>query len=89
MVHEINGDRVAMKTMRFMHEYTDRNFDRHRKDALVMERLSSSPNVVDLFSNCGSTTLTEFANQGSVSNISLLMKSSLINLLNGILSIGE
>lgn len=56
-----NGDELlAMKIMRTKHEVDDRNFDRHRRDALVMERLTSSPYVVDGYGFCGNTVLTEY-----------------------------
>lgn len=64
----MNGYSLALKTMRYMHEFIDRNFDRHRRDALVMERLSLSPSVVNIYSSCGSTTMTELATQGSISD---------------------
>ena len=51
---------VVLKMMLPEHEITDRNFDRHRRDALVMERLTSSPYVVDTFGFCGNTVLTEY-----------------------------
>lgn len=50
----------VLKVMKEKHEVDKRNFDRHRRDAIVMERLSGSPNVVDIFGFCGNTVLTEF-----------------------------
>jgi serine/threonine protein kinase len=50
----------ALKVIKGEHEVDDRNFDRHRRDALVMERLTSSPNIVDIYGFCGNTVLTEF-----------------------------
>ena len=38
----------------------DRNLDRHRRDALSMERLTSSPNIIDIYGYCANTVWTEF-----------------------------
>ena len=55
--HEV----AVLKMMKSKHEVNDRNMDRHRRDGLVMERLSGSPNVVDIYGYCGNSVLTEFA----------------------------
>ena len=47
-----NTPRV-LKTLRYEHSYIDRNYDRHRRDAVAMERLTSSPYIVDIFGFCG------------------------------------
>lgn len=51
---------VVLKMMKRKHDVDERNFDRHRRDALVMERLTHSPNVVDIYGYCGNSVLTEF-----------------------------
>ena len=51
---------VVLKMMKQKHEVDQRNIDRHRRDALVMERLTYSPNVVDIYSYCANSVLTEF-----------------------------
>ncbi|GAX23734.1 hypothetical protein FisN_12Hh311 [Fistulifera solaris] len=51
---------VVLKMMKQKHAVDERNFDRHRRDALVMEQLTYSPNVVDIYSYCGNSVLTEF-----------------------------
>jgi hypothetical protein len=53
-------DVIVMKMMKVEHEVDKRNFDRHRRDALVMERTTSSPYVVDGYGFCGNTVLTEY-----------------------------
>ena len=42
------------------HDVDDRNLDRHRRDALAMERLTSSPNIIDIYGYCANTVWTEF-----------------------------
>mmetsp|Transcript_25629 Transcript_25629/g.74150 ORF Transcript_25629/g.74150 Transcript_25629/m.74150 type:complete len:522 (-) Transcript_25629:3442-5007(-) len=58
----------ALKTMRYEHEFEPRNFDRHRRDALASERLSSSDNVVDIFSYCGNTGVYDFVSGGDIND---------------------
>jgi serine/threonine protein kinase len=53
----------ALKVIKGEHEVDNRNFDRHRRDALVLERLTSSPNIVDIYGFCGNTLLTEFVSK--------------------------
>jgi serine/threonine protein kinase len=50
---------AVLKILRMEHEVNARNFDRHRRDALVMEQLTSNPYVVDVFGYCGNSILTE------------------------------
>jgi len=60
---------VASKTLRYTHAYTERNFDRHRRDALATERTTSSPDTIDMYAFCGHTMFTEFAAEGSLSDL--------------------
>jgi serine/threonine protein kinase len=46
--------------MKQEHELNARNLDRHRREALVMDRLTSSPYISNLYGYCGTTVLTEF-----------------------------
>lgn len=55
-----DDDVVVLKMMRREHEVNQRNFDRHRRDALVMERLTKSPYVVNNYAYCGNSVLTEY-----------------------------
>ena len=45
----------ALKTLRYEHRYLDRNYDRHRRDAMAMERLTASPYIVDIYGHCGNS----------------------------------
>eukprot|EP00566_Odontella_aurita_P011879 CAMPEP_0113531968 /NCGR_PEP_ID=MMETSP0015_2-20120614/3789_1 /TAXON_ID=2838 /ORGANISM="Odontella" /LENGTH=383 /DNA_ID=CAMNT_0000430859 /DNA_START=455 /DNA_END=1606 /DNA_ORIENTATION=- /assembly_acc=CAM_ASM_000160 len=65
-VREYDGTKRALKTMRYEHDFEERNYDRHRKDALASERLTSSPNVVDIFGFCGNSGVFEFGDGGDV-----------------------
>lgn len=55
---------AVLKMMKPEHEYDERNYDRHRRDALVMERLTSSDHVVSMYGFCGNTVLTEYVGMG-------------------------
>jgi serine/threonine protein kinase len=46
---------------RINHRFEDAYFENHRIDAVVLERLTSSPHVVNVFGFCGHSVLTEFA----------------------------
>jgi hypothetical protein len=56
----------VLKTMRYEHEYVPRNYDRHRRDAVAMEQLTSSLNVVDIYGYCGNSGVFEFADGGDI-----------------------
>ena len=59
-------ERGIFKTMRYKHEYTPRNFDRMRRDAAAMERLTESPFIIDIYSFCGTTSVSEFGDGGDI-----------------------
>eukprot|EP00956_Cyclotella_meneghiniana_P013080 scaffold18741_cov60-Cyclotella_meneghiniana.AAC.1 len=49
---------AVLKIMKSEHPYDQRNFQRHRRDALVMELLASSHHVVPIYGYCANTVLT-------------------------------
>jgi len=51
---------AVLKMMKAEHKVEMRNFERHRRDGLAMERLTSSPNIVDIYAYCGNSVLTEY-----------------------------
>lgn len=56
-----NSTQVVFKTMRTNHNFEEAYYDFQQLDALVMERLTSSPYVIDIYSFCGLSVLTDFA----------------------------
>eukprot|EP00591_Stephanopyxis_turris_P009308 CAMPEP_0195514316 /NCGR_PEP_ID=MMETSP0794_2-20130614/5746_1 /TAXON_ID=515487 /ORGANISM="Stephanopyxis turris, Strain CCMP 815" /LENGTH=341 /DNA_ID=CAMNT_0040642539 /DNA_START=299 /DNA_END=1324 /DNA_ORIENTATION=+ len=55
-VYQPNRDdqEFVMKDLQYPDtEYTERNFDRVRRDMLIMERLTSSPYIMDIYGFCG------------------------------------
>jgi hypothetical protein len=57
---------TVLKTMRYEHDYRERNYDRHRRDSMAAERLTGSPYVMDIYGFCGNSGLFEFADGGSI-----------------------
>ncbi|KAL7476848.1 hypothetical protein ACHAW6_002680 [Cyclotella cf. meneghiniana] len=57
---------AVLKTLRMTHDFKDRNYDRHCKDALASERLSKSPNVVDIYAYCSNSAIFEYGDAGDI-----------------------
>jgi hypothetical protein len=64
--HSNVSEKGILKTMRYGHDYTPRNFDRMRRDGVVMERLTKSPFVLNIYSFCGTTSITEYGDGGDI-----------------------
>ena len=54
---------------RFEHNYEDDFFEHNRIDAVAMERLTSSPHVINVFGFCGHSVLTEFGDGSRVGEL--------------------
>jgi hypothetical protein len=63
---EEEDETIVLKTIRYQHDYTERNMERHRRDAIAMERLTSSPYVMDIYAYCGNSGLFEYASGGAL-----------------------
>ena len=61
VVDNIYGVNTAMKTLRLEREFLPEYYELHRRDAVAMERLTSSPYVMDIYGYCGQSALTELA----------------------------
>ena len=57
---------VVLKTLRTDKEYDEYNADRHRRDAVALERLTSSPHVVNIYGHCVNSQMTEYSGEGDV-----------------------
>jgi hypothetical protein len=64
--NHILSERVALKTLLYEHPYTERNMDRHRRDALATDRLTGSPYALNLYGYCANSGVYEFADGGSL-----------------------
>jgi len=58
--------RLALKTLRWNRDFTERHYDRHRRDAIVADRLTSMPSSVDIYGHCGQSAIYEFAQGGDL-----------------------
>lgn len=64
----------AVKTIKFEQHFSERNLDRHERDAIVLEQLTSSSHIPDIYSYCGHSLQTEYSNEGHIGN--LILKSA-------------
>jgi hypothetical protein len=66
IVYELSGEKTVFKSLRFEHDINHRNLDRMRRDALTMERLTSSTFIIDIYSFCGSSSISQFGDGGDI-----------------------
>ena len=59
-------DVIIFKTQRYEHDFEPRNWDRHRRDAVVMDELTYSKHIMDIYGFCGSAGVFEFAGGGDL-----------------------
>ena len=69
LIHEFNQAKRVLKTLRYEHDFTPRNYDRHRRDALATERLTKSPHILSIYGYCGNSGLYEYADGGDISRV--------------------
>eukprot|EP00587_Corethron_hystrix_P007162 CAMPEP_0113321470 /NCGR_PEP_ID=MMETSP0010_2-20120614/14944_1 /TAXON_ID=216773 ORGANISM="Corethron hystrix, Strain 308" /NCGR_SAMPLE_ID=MMETSP0010_2 /ASSEMBLY_ACC=CAM_ASM_000155 /LENGTH=250 /DNA_ID=CAMNT_0000179615 /DNA_START=13 /DNA_END=765 /DNA_ORIENTATION=- /assembly_acc=CAM_ASM_000155 len=55
--------------MRYQHNITHRNLDRHRRDALAMERLTSAKHVVNMYAFCGNSAINDYSDGGDINGM--------------------
>jgi hypothetical protein len=65
-IREFSQEKRVLKTLRYKHEFHEQNNDRHRIDALAMERLTKSPHILDIYGYCGNSGLYEYAEGGNI-----------------------
>lgn len=54
-----NMDRFALKVLRMDRAFEPNTYEYHRMDAMASERLTSAPNVMDIYGFCGMSALNE------------------------------
>ena len=52
---------VILKTLKLQHDFEAANYEHDRIDMMAMEKLTSSPHVIDVFQACGNSVTTEYA----------------------------
>lgn len=55
----IRSEGRVLKTLRGKHEFTERTMLMVQRDAIVMERLTSSPRIINMFGHCGTSITVE------------------------------
>ena len=60
-------DSIVFKQWKFEHEFEQKMYELNRADAIVMDKLTFSPHIVEMYGGCGLSLLTEFA-AGSLSS---------------------
>lgn len=60
---------ASISISRFEHNFEDAHFEHDRVDAVAMERLTSSPHVINVFGFCGHSVLTEYADGSRVGEL--------------------
>ena len=62
------GSYRALKTLRYLdkREFDLKNFDRHRRDAMVFDQLVTSPHVVDIYGHCANSALFDYCEGGTL-----------------------
>jgi hypothetical protein len=58
---------LVLKVLLLKRDYTQESFAMHAIDARTMEQLTASPHVVDIYSFCGQSQLSEFGNNARLS----------------------
>jgi serine/threonine protein kinase len=54
-------DTTVLKTLRVVRDFTPEFYELHRRDAVAMERLTSSKFVMDVYAYCGQSAVNEMA----------------------------
>lgn len=58
-----------MKILKYETKHTDRNFDRVRRDSLLMERATASKYVMNIYGYCGFSQVVQIGRHGSLDGI--------------------
>jgi len=66
---DMDGSYHIMKILKYETKHTDRNFDRVRRDSLIMERATRSPYVMDIYGYCGLSQVVPTGRHGDLHHI--------------------
>jgi Protein kinase domain len=59
-------ERIAFKTLRFDHAYSEIVYDKQRRDAVTSERVQFSDHTIHMYAYCGTAALYEYAPGGNL-----------------------
>jgi hypothetical protein len=68
VIPDYDLQRRVIKTLRYDHDFTARNIERNRRDAMALERLTSSRHVVNVYGYCSTSAVFEFSDGGDINN---------------------
>jgi len=57
---------AALKTFKMKHKYSEEHFEEIQTEAVIMERLTRSPRIMDIYGHCGECMCGERAVGGSI-----------------------
>jgi len=60
-VNDWDGSSMVLKTLVYDKDFDFRNYDRHRRDALAMERLSKSKHIPNIYGYCANTGIFDLS----------------------------
>lgn len=82
-IRDFDGARRVLKTLRFVtsRKFDQRNFDRHRRDAVASEQLSASPYIVDIYGYCSNSVLSDYCDGGDLFDVHDVVQPSKDELL--------
>ncbi|CAB9516381.1 STYKc [Seminavis robusta] len=63
---DIPVEQAVLKTLRMKHDFDAGDLDRHRRDALISERLTASPHILNIYGYCGNSAIYQYANSGTL-----------------------
>lgn len=72
-VWQVQDFGAIVKTLRLYREFEPRNYEMHRIDAIITERLTKSPHVVDIYGYCGQSVLNELG-VGDIASSTVMRK---------------
>ena len=66
-IKDVDGtSSLIMKTLQLYLNYTEWIYERHRIDARIMERMTSSPHIMDIYGYCGQASIVEYGPDGDI-----------------------
>lgn len=69
VLREFDNTKRVLKTLRYQREFDSQNFDRHRRDAVALEQLSSSDYVVDIHGFCCNSAIVDYTSDGDLTRL--------------------
>jgi serine/threonine protein kinase len=74
------AEKIILKTLKWPRNYTASIYEHNRVDALVSERLTASPHVIDIYGFCGNAVLNEmaFSSMGKIAKHSNLTFTAML-----------